>query len=387
MVPFYRNVKVLSALAQLAFVLLVVLALTVLLRTLFDGLRRSNIPLGWEFLRQTAGFAIPESGIPYQPTDSFGRALLVGIVNTLRVSLLGIVLATLLGVLVGVARLSSNWLLRTLATAYVELFRNIPLLVQLIFWFSAVILKLPRVRDSVGIPGWFLANNRGVAVASFTPGPGFAAWQPWLWAGLVALPVAYLLRRTQLARQERPGSPLPLALLVSGIVVLLGALVATAMSGAPLLLDRPALQGFNYAGGVSFSAAFFALLLGLTTYTAAFIAEIVRAGILAVDRGQREAALALGLSNFQTLRLIVFPQALRVIIPPLTNQYLNLLKNSSLGIAIGYFDLFNVANTIQNVSGRVPQVVLLMMLSYLSLSLGTALFTNWYNRRVRLVER
>ena len=385
--PFYRNVKVLSALAQIAFVVLIVLALTLLVRTLLGGLRRSGIPLDWEFLRQTAGFAIPESGIPYQPTDSFGRALLVGIVNTLRVSLLGIVLATLLGVTVGVARLSPNWVLRTIATSYVELFRNIPLLVQLIFWFSAVILKLPRVRDSVGIPGWFLANNRGVAVAWFTPGPGFAAWQPWLWAGLAVLPLAYVVRRAQLARQERPGSPLPLALLASGALVLLGALVAFATSGAPLLLDQPVLQGFNYTGGVSFSAAFFALLLGLTTYTAAFIAEIVRAGILSVNRGQREAALAVGLTSFQTLRLIVFPQALRVIIPPLTNQYLNLIKNSSLGIAIGYFDLFNVANTIQNVSGRVPQVVLLMMLTYLTFSLLTALFTNLYNRRVRLVER
>lgn len=385
--PFYRNVKVLSALAQLVFVVLVVLAITGLLRTLFGGLRRSNIPLGWEFLRQTAGFAIPESGIPYQPTDSYGRALLVGIVNTLRVSLLGIVLATLVGVLVGVTRLSSNWLLRTVATAYVELFRNIPLLVQLIFWFSAVILKLPRVRDSIGIPGWFLANNRGIAVASFTPGPGFAAWQPWLWAGLVALAVAYFGRRAQLARRDIAGSALPTALLASGVVVLVGGIVASALAGLPLLLDQPTLQGFNYTGGVSFSAAFFALLLGLTIYTAAFIAEIVRAGILAVHRGQREAALAVGLSSFQTLRLIVFPQALRVIIPPLTNQYLNLLKNSSLGIAIGYFDLFNVANTIQNTSGRVPQVVLLMMTSYLSLSLLTALLTNVYNRRVRLVER
>ena len=386
-VPFYRNVKVLSALAQIVFVLLVVFALTVLLRTMLAGLRRSNIPLGWEFLGQTAGFAIPESGIPYQPTDSFGRALLVGVANTLRVSLLGIVLATLLGVTVGVMRLSTNWLLRTIATAYVELFRNIPLLVQLIFWFTAVILKLPRVRDSVGIPGWFLANNRGITVVWFTPGPGFAAWQPWLWAGLTTLPLAFLARRAQLARQQQPGSPLPLALLASGAVVLLGAVVATLTAGTPVLLDQPMLQGFNYTGGVSFSAAFFALLLGLTIYTAAFIAEIVRAGILSVNRGQREASLALGLSSFQTLRLIVFPQALRVIIPPLTNQYLNLIKNSSLGFAIGYFELFNVSNTVQNISGRVPQVVVLMMLLYLSLSLGTALLTNLYTRRVRLVER
>ena len=387
-VPFYRDVKVLAILAQIAFVILLGLFFWFLYSNMISGLRRSNIPLGFDFLRLTAGFAISESAIPYQPTDTYARALLVGIVNTLRVSVIGIILATLLGLLVGIGRLSSNWLLRTVAASYIEIIRNTPLLVQLIFWYIAVILKLPRVRDGLGIPGVVIASNRGLALAWPRAGGSFGAWQPWLLGALAAGILVYIWRRRQLAHADRPGVALPWALLAATLIALGGALVASITTGTtPLVLDRPQMGGFNLRGGTTLSPEFFALLLGLTIYTASFIAEIVRAGIQSVAKGQREAARALGLTPGLTLRLVIFPQALRVIIPPLTNQYLNLTKNSSLGIAVGYFDLFNISNTIGNQSGRSVQVIVILMLSYVTLSLFTSLLMNAYNRRIRLVER
>jgi general L-amino acid transport system permease protein len=387
-VPFYRDVKALAILAQIAFVVLVGLLFWYLYSNMMRGLRRSNIPLGFDFLRLTAGFAISESAIPYQSTDTYTRAFVAGLVNTLRVSVIGIVLATLLGLVIGIGRLSSNWLLRTVASGYVEIIRNTPLLVQLVFWYIAVILKLPRVRNSVGIPGVILASNRGLAVAWPRAGASFGAWQPWLAGALVAGLLVYVARRMQLARADRPGLALPWALLAAALTAAAGALITSIVAGAsPVVIDQPQMAGFNFRGGVTLSPEFFALLLGLTIYTAAFIAEIVRAGIQAVPRGQLEAARALALSPAQTLRLVIFPQALRVIIPPLTNQYLNLTKNSSLGIAVGYFDLFNVSNTIANQSGRSVQVIAILMASYLSLSLITSLLMNIYNQRIRLVER
>jgi general L-amino acid transport system permease protein len=387
-VPFYRNVKVLAVLAQVAFAALVGFILWWLYSNMIAGLRRSNIPLDFNFFSLTAGFDIADTSIPYQPTDSYARALQVGLLNTLRVSVIGIVLATILGVLIGIGRLSSNWLLRSIALVYVEIFRNTPLSVQLIFWAQAVILKLPRVRESIGIDGVALVSNRGMTVAWPAAGPGFTAWQPWLWAGLLAGVVVFAVRRTLLRRADRPGAALPQALLASGVTVFFGAIVTGAVtSSPPLIIDQPQFQGFNYTGGATLGAAFVALLLGLTLYTAAFIAEVVRGGIQSVSKGQREAAQSLGLTPAQAMRLIIFPQALRVIIPPLTNQYLNLTKNSSLGILIAFADLFFVANTINNQSGRTVQMIVILMGCYLSLSLLTSLITNLYNRRVRLVER
>ncbi len=387
-VPFYRNVKVLAVLAQIAFVVLVVLLFWTLYANMLQGLRRANIPLDFGFLRLTAGFAIAESSIPYQPSNSYARAFAVGIVNTLRVAGLGIILATILGSIIGIGRLSSNWLLRTVSGTYVAIFRNTPLLVQLIFWYVAVILKLPRVRNAMGINGVILASNRGLAVAWPVATESFGSWQPWLWAGLAAGALAFAGRRWQLARMDRPGSALPHAFLAASLTILVGALVVFATTGsAPLVIDQPVLGGFNFSGGVVLSPEFFALLLGLTVYTAAFIAEVVRGGIQSVNKGQREAARALGLSPAQTLRLVIFPQALRVIIPPMTNQYLNLTKNSSLGIAVGFPDLFNVSNTIFNQSGRSVQVIALIMVSYLTVSLVTSFLMNLYNSRIRLVER
>jgi general L-amino acid transport system permease protein len=387
-IPLYRNIKTLAIVAQIAFVLLVGLLFWWLVGNMLSSLRRSNIPLGFDFLPQTAGFAISESSIPYQATDTYARAFLVGITNTLRVAILGIILATILGLLIGIGRLSSNWLLRNLATAYVEIIRNTPLAVQLIFWFVAVILKLPRVRNAIGIDGVIAVSNRGLAVAWPRATESFGAWTPWLWAGLVVGVVAYVLRRRSLRRAGRPNAAWPIGWLAAGVTVLVGGIVVAATSGgSPLMIDRPVLQGFNFAGGATISAAFFALLLGLTIYTAAFIAEVVRAGIQAVSKGQREAAQALGLTSGQTLRLVILPQALRVIIPPLSNQYLNLTKNSSLGIVVAFPDLFFVTTTINNQSGRSVQVIAIMMGCYLIVSLLTSLFANLYNARIRLIER
>jgi general L-amino acid transport system permease protein len=386
-VPFYRNVKILAVLAQIVFVVLVVALFWFLWSNAAEGLRRSNIPLGFDFLSLTAGFQISE-GMNFQATDAYAWAFVVGIVNTLRVAVLGIIFATILGALIGIARLSNNWLLRTVATTYVEIFRNTPLLVQLIFWYVAVILKLPRVRDSLGINGLLLLSNRGLAVGWFRASPSYGAWAWWLIGALVAAVAVYVWRRLQLRRADRPGTAWPFALLALVVVAAVGALVVNLTTGtAPLLFDRPVLQGFNFRGGTTLSPEYFALLLGLTLYTAAFISEVVRGGIQSVNKGQREAARALGLTPAQTLRLVIFPQALRVIIPPLTNQYLNLTKNSSLGIAVGYFDLVNISNTIANQSGRSLQVFAIVMAAYLSISIITSLIMNVYNQRIRLVER
>lgn len=387
-IPFYRNVKVLAMIAQIGFLIVLGLLFWWLIGNMLSSLRRSNIPLSFDFLPQTAGFEIAESSIRYSATDSYGRAFIVGILNTLRIAVLGIILSTILGIIIGVGRLSSNWLLRNLAGAYVEIFRNTPLAVQLIFWFVAVILKLPRVRDAIAIDGLFALSNRGLTLAWPVAGASYAAWSIWFWIGLVVGVIAYVLRRQQLQKLDRPLIAWPiawLAVFATWLLSWLGVLIFTGSS--PIVIDLPHLSGFNYTGGVSITAAFFALLLGLTCYTAAFIAEIVRAGILAVSKGQREAAQALGFTPFQTMRLIIFPQALRVIIPPLTNQYLNLTKNSSLGILVSFPDLFFVTTTINNQSGRAVQVILIMMGCYLAMSLLISLFANLYNSRMRLKER
>jgi general L-amino acid transport system permease protein len=385
-IPFYRDTRIIAILLQIAFAVFVFGAIFLLYTNMMAGLRRSNLLPTFAFLSQPAGFPIAESVIPYDPSMSYGQAFLVGVLNTVRIAITGVVAATILGVIIGICRLSANWLLRNVATAYVELVRNIPLLLQLIFWFFLT-KAFPRVQDSVNLGGLLYLNNRGVTLAWPRGSESFSTWTIWLWVGLTAGVIYYVARRIQLARRDLPGVNVPYALLIAGGVALLGFLGVGLTAGWPVALDVPELQRFNFVGGLTVTASFAALLIGLVIYTAAFISEIVRSGIQSVNKGQREAARALGLTTGQTLRLVIFPQALRIMIPPMTSQYLNLTKNSSLAVAIAYPDLFYVAGTIFNQTGQTVPVVLMLMASYLSVSLLTSLLMNWYNRKIQLVER
>lgn len=347
------------------------------------NLARSNIQVGFDFLQKEAGFEIAESLIPYDATRTYGRAFLVGIGNTLYVSLIGIVLATFLGTIVGIARLSQNWLIRKLASAYVEVMRNIPLLLQLFAWYVFFTELLPSVRQSINVGGLVFISQRGLRFAWPLDHPAFDYAGIALLVGLVAFAFyrSYVRRR-----QQETGRRLPLVLPALGVVLGLP-LIAWLLGGAPTALDIPKLAGFGMRGGVNISPEFTTLLIGLTTYTAAFIAEVVRGGILAVDKGQTEAAEALGLNSTQRLRLVTLPQALRVIIPPMTSQYLNLTKNSSLAVAIGYPELVSVASTSMNQTGQAIEAIAILMAVYLVISLVIAVLMNVYNSRVRLVER
>jgi general L-amino acid transport system permease protein len=341
-----------------------------------------RIATGFGFLGREAGLPIAESLIEYSPTDTYLRALLVGLLNTLKVAVVGIVLATVLGTLVGIARLSRNWLLAKLAGIYVEVIRDLPLLLQLLFWYT-ILQGLPGPRQALSPVEGIYLSNRGLLLPALE-------WQPahsWaLVAFLLGAAGTWLYRRAALARQMQDGQPRrvwPVALaLLAGLP-----LVVWYALGAPWTVDWPALRGFNFRGGLVMSPEYFALLLGLVLYTAGFIAEIVRAGILAVPHGQWEAAQALGLRSGAVLRQIVLPQALRVIIPPMTSQYLNITKNSSLAVAIGYQDIVSIANTTLNQTGQAIEGIAIIMLVYLTISLSISLFMNWYNARIALVER
>jgi len=383
-IPFWRDIRVLRVVSQVLFVMVIAAGIWWLLNNLQTNLETAGLNISFRFLNNTAGFPISE-GLSYDPTDVNGYAFLVGVVNTIRVAVIGIVLATIIGTIVGIARLSSNWLVSKLASLYVETLRNIPLLVVLFFCYFAVMLTaLPLVKDSIRLPGFIFLSRRGLYIPSLVPTGSFATWGFYIIGGLVLAIVVYLFRRAQLKRADRPGFPIVWAIPVFLLVVIAGWFLA---SGNPLSVDVPVLKRFNFEGGMWLSTPFVSLLIGLSTYTAAYIAEIVRAGITAVSKGQTEAAKALGLRRTQVLRLVILPQALRVIIPPLTSQYLNLTKNSSLAILIGYYDLMNVATTIFNQTGRAVEMILLVMGSYLSMSLLTSVFMNYYNRRIKLVER
>jgi general L-amino acid transport system permease protein len=354
-----------------------------LVTNVLENLARQNIATGFSFLDREASFAIGESLIAYTPASSYSQALLVGFLNTIKVAVLGIVLATILGTIIGIARLSSNFLVAKLASIYVEVIRNIPVLLQLFFWYAVIGESLPNPRQALNpVPGVFL-SNRGMKFPALADDP------IWIWVGLsilVAIVAVWFLARWARKRQEATGQQFPTVLASIGVLIALPVLTWLA-GGAPTALDLPELQGFNFRGGTNISPEFAALLLGLTVYTAAFIAEIVRSGIRAVNWGQTEAASALGLHRGTILRLVVLPQALRIIVPPTTSQYLNLTKNSSLAVAIGYPDLVSVANTTLNQTGQAIEAVAIMMTVYLTISLGISLFMNWYNKHIALVER
>lgn len=347
------------------------------------NLSTRQIQVGFGFLSKEAGFEIAEKLIEYDASSSYGRAFLVGLGNTLLVASMGVLLATVLGTLIGISRLSSNWLLARLAGWYVEVMRNIPLLLQLFVWYGIFTELLPPVREAISFGDWAFVSQRGFRLA--WPAE-HAGWRFAVWGLLAALVLFLTYRAAVRRRQQRTGAQWPLAWPAAVLVMGLP-LCGWLLGGAPTTIEKPVLEGFDFQGGKVLSPEFMALMLGLVTYTAAFIAEVVRAGILAVDKGQGEAAMALGLTPNQRLRLITLPQALRVIIPPMTSQYLNLAKNSSLAVAIGYPDLVAVANTSMNQTGQAIEAIAILMAVYLSISLSISALMNWYNGRVRLVER
>ena len=349
-----------------------------------DNLNRQKIASGFDYLGREAGFEIGDSMIAYSPASTYARAIWVGILNTLRVAVLGIIFSTILGTLIGVGRLSPNWLLNKICAWYVEAFRNVPLLLWLFLFYKLISEAFPGPRQAIGIL-WqtVFLSNRGL----YFPVPMADPIHKWMGVGLlVGIVGAVVLHRWAKKRQEATGQPFPSIL--AGIGVALGVpFVVWLLGDAPHHLSWPELKGFNFDGGTVIQPEFTALLFGLVIYTSAFIAEIVRSGILALHKGQSEAAAALGLSRSQSMRLVLLPQALRVIVPPMTSQYLNITKNSSLAIAIGYPDLVASINVTINQTGQAIENILLIMAAYLSVSLSISAFMNWYNKRIALTER
>jgi general L-amino acid transport system permease protein len=383
--PLWRDPRVRAIAYQVLTLLGVIAFAAFIINNTIDNLARQGIASGFGFLDKAAGFGIPQSLIAYDELSPNSRVFWVGLLNTLLVAILGIAFATILGFAIGLARLSSNWLVARLATVYIEIIRNIPLLLQILFWYFAVLQALPQPRDSMAFLGdLFFLNNRGF----YAPKPIFEDGFGWVaLAFLVALAAVIGIARWARRRREATGQPFPTFSVAIGLLVGLP-LLAFLLTGMPLAFEHAEMGRFKLEGGLVLLPELVALTLALSIYTASFIAETVRAGILSVSHGQIEAAHALGLKHGQTLRLVVIPQALRVIIPPLTSQYLNLTKNSSLAVAIGYPDFVNVfTGIVLNQTGQAVEVIAMTMGVYLTLSLLTSGFMNWYNRRMALVER
>jgi len=347
------------------------------------NLRRAHIASGFGFLNGRAGFDVSDALIPYSSDSTMARALLVGLLNTLLVAVTGIVTATIVGFLVGIGRLARNWLVRQICTIYIEIFRNIPPLLVIFFWYLGVLSVLPSPRNSIRLPFDMYLNSRGF----YMPAPiwGEGAWLAG--AGLLAgVLLAFIVARWARQRQMATGRRFPV--LWASIALIVGLpLAAFALTGFPLSFDVPKASIFNLTGGIQVKPEFLSLYLALSFYTAAFIAEIVRAGILGVDKGQTEAAYSLGLTPGPTLRLVIVPQALRIIVPPLTSQYLNLTKNTSLAVAIGYADLVAIGGTILNQTGQAVEIVAIWMVVYLGISLAVSVLMNWFNARTALKDK
>ncbi|MBV9859044.1 MAG: amino acid ABC transporter permease [Alphaproteobacteria bacterium] len=380
---FWNDAGVRGIVYQIVFVGIVVLVGWYLVSNTLANLHRQNIATGFGFLEREAAFAIGETPIAYSPADTYARAFLVGLINTLEVAALGIVLATILGTMIGVARLSGNWLIRKLTLAYVDTFRNIPLPLQLFFWWAMLRQAAPGPRQAWNLLPDIFVSNRGVVF----PVPEYDPVQPWMALALaIGAVLTVLVRRWAKRRQALTGEQFPSGWV--GLALILGLpLTVFVAAGMPFALDRPELKGFNFVGGHAISPEFTALLIGLVIYTGAFIAEIVRAGIQAVNWGQSEAAAALGLRQGHAMRLVILPQALRVIVPPVTSQYLNLTKNSSLGVFIGYPELVSIADTTMNQTGQAIEGITIIMAVYLTISLTISAGMNLYNRAVALPER
>ncbi|NOR89131.1 MAG: ABC transporter permease subunit [Anaerolineales bacterium] len=383
-IPFWRDERVLTAAAQVISAIIFIGALIWVGVNLLDAAKQRGLSLGFDFINDPAGFPISEAVIPYDDSYTFGTAFMVGLLNTLKVSIIGIVLATVLGTIVGLARLSTNWLVNRIALAYIELHRNIPLLVLLFIWYFAIFNKLPPSQESLELPGLLYINQRGLYLSWPRLTETGSLFAVSLLIGLILAIIAWItLRRLR----ERSGHSTYFAG-VSFVIILVSVVLGLALSAwQPLWIDTPVFEGFNFTGGLRLTPEFTALLVGLVMYTAAFIAEVVRGGIQAVDLGQTEAAKAVGLKQLQTLGLVIIPQAMRVIIPPLISQFLNLTKNTSLALAIGYADLFNVGRIMINQAGRAVPIFGMIMVTYLLISLITSLILNLYNRKIQISEK
>ena len=377
--PHYRALffQILLIIGLIAFLYYIV-------NNTLSNMEARGISTGFAFLSERAGFDILQSLISYSADSTYGRTFIVGLLNTILVTALGIVLATMLGFVVGIARLSKNWLIAKIATVYIEVFRNIPLLIQIFFWYFVVLRAMPGARDSFSFMDSFFLNVRGIYAPYPVPGEGFDFTLIALAIGIIT---AMIVRIWAKKRQNATGQQFPIFWTALGLIIGLPLLVFF-LTGSPLGWDVPELKRFNFEGGTRIIPELLALLIALSIYTAAFIAEIVRSGILAVSKGQTEAALSLGLQPGQNLRLVVIPQAMRVIIPPMTSQYLNLAKNSSLATAIGYPDIVNVfMGTTLNQTGQAVEIVAMTMAVYLTISLTISVLMNWYNAKMALVER
>jgi general L-amino acid transport system permease protein len=380
----FNDPRVRGAVFQVLLILFLIWFGWTIFQNTLQNMESRGITTGFDFLSNPAGFEILMSLVPYDSNDTYGRTFFVGLLNTVLVSFVGIIFATVLGFVMGVARLSKNWLIARVASIYVETLRNIPLLLQIFFWYFAVLQPLPGPRQSLEMAESFFINNRGLYAPAPVVGDGFSAVVIVFLIGIVG---TIILSRWARKRQEATGQQFPVLYGALGLIIGLPVVVFLLL-GAPLTWDTPALKGFNFKGGVQIIPEFIALLLALSTYTAAFIAEIVRAGILAVPHGQTEAAESLGIKKSVSLRLIIIPQAMRVVIPPLTSQYLNLAKNSSLATAIGYPDIVSVfMGTTLNQTGQAVEIVAMTMAVYLTISLTLSVAMNWYNKAMALKER
>ncbi|MFJ2714669.1 MULTISPECIES: amino acid ABC transporter permease [unclassified Pseudomonas] len=370
------------------FQIITVVAVVAMGWYLFDNtqtnLQHRGITSGFGFLERSAGFGIAQHLIDYTESDSYARVFVIGLLNTLLVTVIGVVLATLLGFIIGVARLSPNWIISKLATVYVEVFRNIPPLLQILFWYFAVFLTMPGPRASHNFGDTFFVSSRGLNMPAAQMADGF-----WAFFISVVLSIVAIVLMCRWANKRFEATGVPFRKFWTGLAILLVIPTLCALIfGAPLHWEMPQLKGFNFVGGWVLIPELLALTLALTVYTAAFIAEIVRSGIKSVSHGQTEAARSLGLRNGPTLRKVIIPQALRVIIPPLTSQYLNLAKNSSLAAGIGYPEMVSLfAGTVLNQTGQAIEVIAITMSVYLAISISISLLMNWYNKRIALIER
>ena len=384
MMSALRNQKIRGIIFQLLTVIGLVAFLWYIGMNTMSNIEQRGIKTGFDFLSGTAGFGIHETPISFTESDTHGRVFLVGLSNTLIIAFIGIILSTFLGLIVGVLRLSNNWLIKKLAAAYIDIFRNIPILLQILFWYNVVLKALPSPRQSLDFFGTIFLNNRGFII----PQPSFNSTTIAVITGvLISIVAIFILNKWANKRQEDTGEDFPVFLTSLALIIVLP-ILAFFLGGSNFGFDYPALKGFNFRGGKSISPEFLALTFALVIYTATFIAEAVRSGIEAVSKGQKEAAASIGLTSYQALKLVVLPQAIRIAIPPTINQYLNLIKNSSLATAIGYPEIVTVfAGTSLNQVGQAIEIIAITMLVYLTISLVVSAILNWFNHKMKIKER